>query len=134
MCRKKSKKAVKKVVSSGVRWVPSAFDDNLFLEAASQKGSCFWPLFRFNFQDNCPSGSESEFVDIDSFLDGAPEVRKEVLPMLLLRPLLLLLLLMFLCLSTHVMMPLPNLPRSSNSPFTGVMILSRVLPCLKFAK
>jgi hypothetical protein len=37
MSRKKSKKAVKKVVSSGVRRVPSAFDDNLFVEAASQK-------------------------------------------------------------------------------------------------
>jgi hypothetical protein len=80
MCRKKSKKAVKKVVYSGVRRVPSAFDDNLFVEAASQKGSCFWPLLRFNFQDNCPSGSESEFVDIDSFSDGAPEVRKDELP------------------------------------------------------
>jgi hypothetical protein len=32
MSRKKSKKAVKKVVSSGVRRVPSAFDDDLFTE------------------------------------------------------------------------------------------------------
>jgi hypothetical protein len=58
----------------------SAFDDNLFVEAASQKGSCFWPLLRFNFQDNCPSGSESEFVDIDSFSDADPEVWKDVVP------------------------------------------------------
>jgi hypothetical protein len=49
MSRKKLKKAVRKVSSSGVRRVPSAFDDNLFVEAASQKGSCFWPLLRFNF-------------------------------------------------------------------------------------
>jgi hypothetical protein len=35
MSRKKSKKAVRKVVSSGVQRVPSAFDDNLFVEAAS---------------------------------------------------------------------------------------------------
>jgi hypothetical protein len=35
MSRKKSKKAVRKVVSSGVRRVPSTFDDNLFVEAAS---------------------------------------------------------------------------------------------------
>jgi hypothetical protein len=76
----KSKKAVKKVVSSGVRRVPSAFDDNLFVEAASQKGSHFWPLLRFNFRENCPSGSENEFVDIDSFSDAAPEVQKEVVP------------------------------------------------------
>jgi hypothetical protein len=33
MSRKKSKKAVKKVVSSGVRRVPSAFHNNLFVEA-----------------------------------------------------------------------------------------------------
>jgi hypothetical protein len=45
------------------------------VEADSQKGFCFWPLF--NFRDNCPSGSENEFVDIDSFSDAAPEVRKE---------------------------------------------------------
>jgi hypothetical protein len=62
MSRKKSKKAVRKVVSSGVRRVPSAFDDNLVVEAASQKGS------------------ENEFVDIDSFSDAAPEVRKDVVP------------------------------------------------------
>jgi hypothetical protein len=80
MSRKKSKKAIKKVVSSGVRRVPSASDDNLFVEVASQKGSHFWPLLRFNFQEHCPLGSENEFVDIDSFSDAAPEVRKEVVP------------------------------------------------------
>jgi hypothetical protein len=74
MSRKKSKKAVKKVVSSGVQRVPSAFDDNLFREPVSQKGSYFWPLLRFNFREHCPSGSENEFVDIDSFSDAAPKV------------------------------------------------------------
>jgi hypothetical protein len=69
------KKAVKKISSSGIRRVPSAFDDDVFVGADSQKGFCFWPLF--NFRDNCPSGSENEFVDIDSFSDAAPEVRKE---------------------------------------------------------
>jgi hypothetical protein len=49
MSRKKLKKAVKKVASFGVQRVPSAFDDNLFVEAGSKKGSCFWPLLRFNF-------------------------------------------------------------------------------------
>jgi hypothetical protein len=80
MSRKKSKNAVKKVVFSEVRRVPSAFDDNLFMEPASQKGSFFWSLLRFNFQEHCPSGSENEFVDIDSFSDPAPEVQKEVIP------------------------------------------------------
>jgi hypothetical protein len=80
MSRKKSKKVVKKVVSSGVWRVPSAFDDNLFMEPVSQKGSYFWPLLRFNFQEHCPSGSENEFVDIDSFSDAAPKVQKEVIP------------------------------------------------------
>jgi hypothetical protein len=78
MSRKKSKKAVKKVVSSGVQRVPSAFDD-VFMEP-ELKGSFFWPLLRFDFHEHCPSGSESEFVDIDSFSDAALEVRKEVIP------------------------------------------------------
>jgi hypothetical protein len=77
MSRKKSKKAVKKVSSSGVRRVPSAFDDDLFVEADSQKGSCFWLLLRFNIRDNCPSGSKNEFMDIDSFSDAAPKVHKD---------------------------------------------------------
>jgi hypothetical protein len=80
MSRKKYKKAVKKVVSSEVRRVPSAFDDNLFMEPASQKGSYFWPLLRFNFREHCPLDSENEFMDIDSFSDAAPEVQKEVAP------------------------------------------------------
>jgi hypothetical protein len=80
MSHKKSKKAVKKVVSSGVRRVPSAFDDDLFVEPISQKGSFFWPMLRFDFHDRRPSSSENEFVDIDSFSDSAPEVQKEVIP------------------------------------------------------
>jgi hypothetical protein len=79
MSRKKAKKVVKKVVSSEVRRVPSAFDDDLFMEP-NQKGSFFWPLLRFNFREHCPLGSENEFVEIDSFLDAAPEVQKEIIP------------------------------------------------------
>jgi hypothetical protein len=41
MSHKKAKKVVKKIVSSEVRRVPSAFDDDLFVES-SQKG--FFPL------------------------------------------------------------------------------------------
>jgi hypothetical protein len=78
MSRKKLKKAVKKVSSVGVRRVPSAFDDDDFVEADSRKGVCLWLLF--NFQDNYLSGSENEFVDVDSFSDAAPEVRKEAEP------------------------------------------------------
>jgi hypothetical protein len=48
MSHKKLKKAVKKVSSSGVWRVPSAFNDDLFVEASSQKGSCFWPLLRLH--------------------------------------------------------------------------------------
>jgi hypothetical protein len=78
MSRKRLKKAAKKVSSVGVRRVPSAFDDDAFVEADSLKGVCLWPLF--NFRDNCPSGSENEFVDVDSFSDAAPKVRKETVP------------------------------------------------------
>jgi hypothetical protein len=78
MSRKKLKKAVRKVSSVRVRRVPSAFEDDAFEEADSRKGVCFWPLF--NFRNNCPSDSKNEFVDVDSFSDAAPEVRKEVAP------------------------------------------------------
>jgi hypothetical protein len=78
MSRKKAKKAVKKTVAAEVRRVPSAFDDDLYVEPI-QKGSFFWPLLRFNFRAPCPSGSENEFVDIDSFSDAAAEVQKEVI-------------------------------------------------------
>jgi hypothetical protein len=78
MSRKKLKKVVKKVSSTGVRRVPSAFDDDTFAETDSLKGVFLWPLF--NFRDNCPSGSENEFVDVDSFSDAAPEVQKETVP------------------------------------------------------
>jgi hypothetical protein len=47
MSRKKLKKAVKKVSSVGFRRVPSAFNDDDFVEADRQKGFCFWPLFNF---------------------------------------------------------------------------------------
>jgi hypothetical protein len=78
MSRKRLKKAVKKVSSVGVRRVPSAFDDDTFVETDNLKGVFLWPLF--NFRDNYPSGSENEFVDVDSFSDAAPEVHKETVP------------------------------------------------------
>jgi hypothetical protein len=78
MSRKKLKKAVKKVSSTGVRRVPSAFDDDTFADTDNLKGVFLWPLF--NFRDSCPSGSKNEFVDVDSFSDAAPEVQKESAP------------------------------------------------------
>jgi hypothetical protein len=78
MSRKKLKKVVKKVSSTGVRRVPSTFDDDTFADTDSLKGVFLWPLF--NFRDSCPSGSENEFVDVDSFSDAAPEVQKETAP------------------------------------------------------
>jgi hypothetical protein len=41
MSRKKLKKAVKKISSSGVQRVPSAFGDDVFVGADSQKGFFF---------------------------------------------------------------------------------------------
>jgi hypothetical protein len=78
MSRKKPKKAVKKISSTGVWRVPSAFDDDTFADTDSLKGVFLWPLF--NFRDSCSPGSENEFVDVDSFSDAAPEVRKETSP------------------------------------------------------
>jgi hypothetical protein len=78
MSRKKPKKSVKKISSTGVWRVPSAFNDDTFADTDSLKGVFLWPLF--NFRDNFPSGSENEFVDVDSFSDAAPEVRKETSP------------------------------------------------------
>jgi hypothetical protein len=78
MSRKKPKKAVKKISSTGVRRVPSAFDDDTFVDTDSLKGVFLWPLF--NFRDSCSPGSENEFVDVDSFSDAAPDVRKETSP------------------------------------------------------
>jgi hypothetical protein len=144
MSRKKSKKAVKKVSSSGVRRVPSAFDDDLFVEADSQKGSCFWLLLRFNIRDNCPPGSKNEFMDIDSFSDAAPKVHKDAVlviaaeapaaaetPAAAEAP----------AAAADVSLPIHS--RDEASPeFTKELeltvhrgrILSRVLPCSKFAK
>jgi hypothetical protein len=72
LSRKKAKKAIKKVVSSEVRRVPSAFDDDLFVEP-SQKGFFFCPFLRFYFPDQRTPSSENEFVDIGSFSDVAEE-------------------------------------------------------------
>jgi hypothetical protein len=138
MSRKKLKKAVKKVSSVGVRRVRSAFDDDVFVEADSRKGVCFWPLF--NFQDNYPSGSD--------FSDAAPEVPRSLYLLLLLRPLPKLKLLSplkppllpkpLLPISLHLltlgMKPPPNSPRNLSSPYKGGRILPNMLPWSKFGR
>jgi hypothetical protein len=77
MSQKKAKKAVKKIVTTEVRWVPSTFDDDIFAEPG-QKGFSSWPFLRFNFHEHCTPGSENEFVDVGSFSDVATEVHQEV--------------------------------------------------------
>jgi hypothetical protein len=141
MSRKKLKKAVRKVSSVGVRRVPSAFDDDAFEEVDSRKGVCFWPLF--NFRKNCPSDSENEFVDVDSFSDAAPEVRRRLFLLLLMSPLSLLMLLpplRSLLPKPLLLKPLPptnpppNLPRNLSSPFKGGRTLPNMLPWSKFGR
>jgi hypothetical protein len=77
MRHKKAKKAIKKIASSEVRRVPSAFDDDFPMEFA-QKGFSSWPFLRFYFPARHTPSSENEFVDIGSFSDVAEEVQKEV--------------------------------------------------------
>jgi hypothetical protein len=148
MSRKKLKKAVKKISSSGVRRVPSAFDDDIFVGADSQKGFCFWPLLRFNFRDNCPSGSDNEFVDIDSFSDATPEVRKEVVPVTAAEtpvaaetPAAAETIVAAEVPAAEVSLPItpvtrlpPNSLRNLNSVFKGGRTLSNVLPWSKFGR
>jgi hypothetical protein len=136
MSRKKLKRAVKKVSSVGVRRVPSAFDDD------SLKGVFLWPPF--NFRDNCPSGSENEFVDVDSFSDAAPEVQKEPFLPLLRSPLLMLMSLpplsppllpkLLLLKSLLLTEPPPNSPRTLSSLFKGETILPNTFLWLKFGR
>jgi hypothetical protein len=77
--QKKIKTTVKKVVVVEVRRVPSAFEDDTIAEP-SRKGilSCLWPDLRFNVHIRCTSGSENEFVDVETFSDDVAEVQKEV--------------------------------------------------------
>jgi hypothetical protein len=146
MSRKRLKKVVKKVSFVGIQRVPSAFDDDTFVETDSLKGVFLWPLF--NFRDNCPSGSENEFVDVDSFSDAAPEVHKETVlaatnesvivadvaaplrPPLLSKPLLLMSLnRLSLGMKSH-----PNSPRSLSSLFKGGRVPPNTLLWSKFGR
>jgi hypothetical protein len=77
MRQKKSKKAIKKIVAAKIRRVPSILDDDVFV-GPSQKGFSSWPFLRFNFHEQHTPGSENEFVDVGSFSDVIPEVRKEI--------------------------------------------------------
>jgi hypothetical protein len=146
MSRKKLKKAVKKISSSGIRRVPSAFDDDVFVGADSQKGFCFWPLF--NFETIVRQVLRMSSWILIPFQMLLPKLAKRLHLLLLLRPLLLLKLLplsrppllpkpllpMFLCpLAPGTKLP-PNSPRSLNSPFKGGRILPNMLPWSKFER
>jgi hypothetical protein len=133
MIRKKAKKAIKKIIATEVRRVPSAFDYDLFTEP-SQKGSFFWPLLRFDFREHCPLGSEGEFVDIESFSDAATEVQKEIIPDAAAEP---------PTATTEAVISQPTGPRDEASPeFTKELELTihrgenpiQTFPWLKFAK
>jgi hypothetical protein len=78
MRHKKAKKAIKKIASSEVGRVPSAFDDD-FPMVFAQKGFSSWPFLRFYFLARHTPSSENEFMDIGSFSDVAEEVQKEVI-------------------------------------------------------
>jgi hypothetical protein len=116
------------------------------VETDSLKGVFLWPLF--NFRDNCPSSSENQFVDVDSFSDVASEVHKETVPAAAdestiaadvaapLRPPLLLkpLLPMSLNPLSLGMKPPPNLPKSLSSLYKGRRVLPNTLLWSKFGR
>jgi hypothetical protein len=76
--RKKSKKAVKKVVAAVVQRVPSAFSDDEMSDEACPTGFsfCLWCDLRFNVRHGYTPGSENKFVDVETFSDIVPEVRE----------------------------------------------------------
>jgi hypothetical protein len=146
MSRKKLKKVVKKVSSSGVRRVPSAFDDDVFVGAGSQKGFCFWLCLTFEtivrrvlrtsswililFQMLLPKFAKRLYLLLPLRPLLLPKLLPLLKPPLLLKPLLL----MSLCPLAPVTRLPPNSPRNLNSPFKGGRIVSNVLPCSKFGR
>jgi hypothetical protein len=79
LSRKKTKKAIKKIVVAEVWHVRSTFDDDMIIKP-SHKGffSCLCPDLRFGVRKHCTPGSENEFVDVETFSDDVVEVQKEV--------------------------------------------------------
>jgi hypothetical protein len=75
--QKKIKTAVKKIVATEVRRVPSAFDDDM-INKPHPKGfsSCLWCDLRFNIRRSYSPSSENELVDIESFSDGVTGAEK----------------------------------------------------------
>jgi hypothetical protein len=142
MSRKKLKKAAMKVSSTGVRRVPSAFDDDTLTETDSLKGVFFWPVPYF--RDSCPAGFENEFVDVDSFSDAALKSERRH-PLLSLRSMLLLLKLLFalsplllpkalLLRSLPLTKPPPNSPRTLSALFKGGDILPKIFLWSRFGR
>jgi hypothetical protein len=77
--QKKIKTIIKKVVVAEVRRVPSTFEDDTIAEPSRKCIlSCLWPHLRFDVHRRCTSGSENEFVDVETFSDDVTEVQMEV--------------------------------------------------------
>jgi hypothetical protein len=97
----------------------------------------------FNFRDNCPSSSENEFVDIDSFSDAAPEVRKEAVLVVAAKTTIAAEVTTPVEALAAAEAPLPTRSRDEASPeFSKELeltiqrgrILPNVLPCSKFGR
>jgi hypothetical protein len=76
--QKKAKKAVKKIVVSTVRRVPSTFSDDEMIDELRPTGfsSCLWCDLRFNVRHSCTPGSENEFVNVETFSDDVLKVQE----------------------------------------------------------
>jgi hypothetical protein len=74
---KKSKKVVKKVVTTVVQHVPPAFSDDEMIEEPREIGlfSCLCCELRFRICHAYIPGSEDEIVDVETFSDIFPEAQ-----------------------------------------------------------
>jgi hypothetical protein len=77
LSRKKSKKAMKKVVVAVVQCAPPTFSDDEMIDEPLQTGfsSCLWCDLRFGVHHDYTPNSENGFVDIETFSDTVLETR-----------------------------------------------------------
>jgi hypothetical protein len=78
LIQKKAKKVVKKISVATVQRVPSAFSDDEMTEELRPTcfSSCLWCDLRFNVRRSYTTGSENEFVDVETFSDDVLEVQE----------------------------------------------------------
>jgi hypothetical protein len=127
MSRKRLKKAVKKVSSVGVQRVPSAFDDDAFVETDSLKGVFLWPLF--NFRETIHLVPRMNSWMLIPFQMLLSKFRRRLFLPLLMSPLSLLMLLpplsppllpkLLLLKPLLLTKPPPNSAKNLSSPFKG---------------